>query len=146
MPCISFDSSSADGAVSVANDRFRKRGTMSKHWITERFAATILLAVSLGASSRPLAAQALCATGTVCVKAWQQDTPSLCTGCAYRTGANLTETMITNSSIQNGRVAHPFECISKLHKDEGAPSLRSLQGQEARHSCGETRSPRAVAE
>jgi len=76
---------------------------MEKQWIAERFACTILLAVSLVPLARPLAAQNLCVgTGTVCVTAWQQDTPSLCPGCAYRTGANLTETTITNSSIQNG--------------------------------------------
>jgi hypothetical protein len=55
----------------------------------------------LWCAAAPAAAQ-LCPTGTLCVTAWQQDTPSLCAGCAYRTGANLTETVINNSSIQNG--------------------------------------------
>jgi hypothetical protein len=57
--------------------------------------------VSLMWLAAPAAAQTLCSTG-LCVTAWQQDTPSLCSGCAYRTGANLTETVINNSSIQNG--------------------------------------------
>ena len=81
---------------------FEREKRMSRYWIAKRYVWTIFLAVSLGALVRPLTAQTLCATGTVCVKGWQQDTPSLCAGCAYRTGANLTETTITNSSIQNG--------------------------------------------
>jgi hypothetical protein len=63
----------------------------------------VLLAVFLAVATAPSSAQTmLCPTGTICVTAWQQDTPSLCPGCAYRTGANLTETKLTNSSIQNG--------------------------------------------
>jgi hypothetical protein len=48
----------------------------------------------------PASPQTLCLSG-VCVKTWQQDTPSeVCAGCAYRTGENLQETTITTSSIQ----------------------------------------------
>ena len=44
-------------------------------------------------------AQSLCESGTTCVLTWQQDTPSICTGCAYRTGQNLTETKVTYQNI-----------------------------------------------
>jgi hypothetical protein len=68
----------------------------------ERFQFCVLAVSLIGLvcfAAAPAAAQ-LCSTG-LCVTAWQQDTPSLCTGCAYRTGANLTETVINNSSIQS---------------------------------------------
>jgi len=36
------------------------------------------------------------------VLTWQQDTASeTCTGCVYRTGENLSESTITNSTIQS---------------------------------------------
>ena len=33
------------------------------------------------------------------VTTWHQDIPTICTGCVYRTGANLSENTITHSSI-----------------------------------------------
>jgi len=33
------------------------------------------------------------------VTTWQQDTPAICTGCVYRTGANLTENKLLYSSL-----------------------------------------------
>ena len=59
-----------------------------------------LLGVFLACATTSSSAQ-LCPSGTVCVTTWQQDTPSVCAGCADRTGDNLSESMITASSIQN---------------------------------------------
>jgi hypothetical protein len=49
----------------------------------------IFVCFSLGASQRELAAQ------TVNITTAQQDTPTICSGCVYRSGQNLSETAIT---------------------------------------------------
>jgi hypothetical protein len=89
-----------------------------------RFGSWCVLAASLAGlfliAAVPATAQ-LCATG-LCVTAWQQDTPSLCSGCAYRTGANLTETVINNSSIQNGTFGQL--CSASLDGQVAGPPLR----------------------
>jgi hypothetical protein len=51
----------------------------------------VLVVVFLAAAVAPLRAQTLCATGTVCVTTWHNDT--------YRTGDNLSESTLTASAI-----------------------------------------------
>jgi len=69
------------------------------------FIPAVLVVVFLAFATAPSGAQTLCptGTGTICVLTWQQDTPSICTGCAYRTGQNLSESAITYSSITTDR-------------------------------------------
>jgi hypothetical protein len=68
-------------------------------WVVPLCVLAVLLAGLLLFAATPATAQ-LCSTG-VCVTTWQQDTPSLCAGCAYRTGANLSEGQLTSNTIQN---------------------------------------------
>jgi hypothetical protein len=101
MSCISFNG----GKVLAFDESAQEiRRNMVKRFGWLQFCIpAVMLAVFLAVAAAPLIAQTvLCPAGTICVTAWQQDSPSLCPGCAYRTGANLAETKITNSSIQNG--------------------------------------------
>jgi hypothetical protein len=56
-----------------------------------------LLGLSLVFASQPSRGQG--PGGRVNVTTWHQDTPPICTGCAYRTGQNLAENKITYSNI-----------------------------------------------
>jgi hypothetical protein len=65
-------------------------------------ASSVLLILFLGIVTAPLGAltQSLCQTGHVCVTTWQQDTGTdIGSGYSYRTGQNLSESVITASSI-----------------------------------------------
>lgn len=65
-------------------------------------ALTVLSMLCLSAVTTPVAAftQNLCQTSHVCVTTWQQDTGTgISTGYSYRTGQNLSESVITSSNI-----------------------------------------------
>ena len=66
------------------------------------FTVSIFMLSGLWFCKTPASAQTLCgSTYGLCVTTWQQDAPGeVCSGCAYRTGENLSETTITPSSIQ----------------------------------------------
>jgi len=65
--------------------------------------AVIAFGIAIGTSNGQT--EDLCATGTVCVMTWQQDTNlpagSMCSGCSYRTGENLSEATVTSTNVQN---------------------------------------------
>ena len=64
--------------------------------------SSVLLILFLGIVTAPVGAltQNLCQSGHVCVTTWQQDTGTdISSGYSYRTGQNLSESVITASSI-----------------------------------------------
>jgi hypothetical protein len=65
-------------------------------------ASSVLLVLFLGIVTAPVRAltQSLCQTGHVCVTTWQQDTGTdIGSGYSYRTGQNLSESVITAGNI-----------------------------------------------
>src|ERR1700680_3326851 len=71
---------------------------METHRAGKWFIWALSLGVMLGIASTVAGAQGL-GTGGVNVLTWQNDTPSICTACAYRTGQNLNEGTITYNTI-----------------------------------------------
>jgi hypothetical protein len=62
----------------------------------------LLICVSLTVIEMPkmsIAQSSICDSSATCVLTWQQDNPRICSGCAYRTGQNLTETKVTYQNI-----------------------------------------------
>jgi len=66
------------------------------------FLLAALIVLFVGGSARLRAQSTPCQTaGKICILTWQQDAAGeTCTGCAYRTGENLSEATITYSSIK----------------------------------------------
>jgi len=75
---------------------------MTSHFAVRQFCLLSLLIFMLATTSHLNAQSGSCqASGKMCTLTWQQDTTSeVCSGCAYRTGENLSESTITPSSIQ----------------------------------------------
>jgi hypothetical protein len=71
---------------------------LKTHRAEQWFIRVLFLCVLLTLTSALAGAQGL-GTGGVNVLTWQNDTPSMCPGCAYRTGQNLNETTITYNLI-----------------------------------------------
>lgn len=69
---------------------------------TRIFLWAVVMLLVTGSADRSEAQSTPCQSGSgkVCVLTWQQDTGvNICAGCAYRTGQNLEETVLTPSSI-----------------------------------------------
>jgi hypothetical protein len=68
----------------------------------------------LGLPKMSIAQSSICDATATCVLTWQQDNPPICSGCAYRTGQNLTESMVTYQNITSDRRAGPSLFFSPL--------------------------------
>jgi hypothetical protein len=77
---------------------------MGRHALAARCSilAVSLIALLSLATTRSAAQGGPCTSGTtVCVKTWQQDTgvDGVCSGCAYRTGLNLSEGSLVANNL-----------------------------------------------